>query len=133
MSRYLGIDYGTVRIGIALTDPMKILASPFKIIDNTSLEYVISEIKQIIAEKKVQKVVVGMPYNMDHTIGFQGEIVQQFVDELKKAIEIPIMLEDERKSSTQITEAMSKMNVKKKHIDDKAAAVILQNYIDFER
>ncbi len=130
--RALGIDYGEKRVGIALSDPMQILASPREIIkhdDNDEL--VIEELLKIINKESVSKIIVGLPLNMNGSVGFQAERVYQFVDSLKTQVSLPIVFEDERESSKKVKEAMKLVKSKDERIDDRAAAIILQNYLDY--
>lgn len=130
--RALGIDYGEKRVGIALSDPMQILASPREIIkhdDND--EFVIEEVLKIIKKESVSKIIVGLPLNMNGSVGFQAERVHQFVDALKVQVSLPIVFEDERESSKKVKEAMKLVKSKDERIDDRAAAIILQNYLDY--
>lgn len=133
MDRIIAFDYGDKRIGVAMSDPLKILASELCVIDNRSKEYVYAEVKKIVDEKKVQIAVVGLPYNMDHTIGLQAQKCIDFADDIKR-MGLEIVFVDERRSSIKVKEAMHSMNVNKKKykssLDSKAACVILQEYLD---
>lgn len=130
--RVIGIDYGEKRVGIALSDPMQIIATPKTIIkhDNDDLT-VINSLLEIIDKNNVGKVVVGLPLNMNGSHGFQAERVCQFVEELKNYISIPIIFEDERESSKLAKETIKTIKAKESRVDDRAAAVILQNYLDY--
>lgn len=130
--RALGIDYGEKRVGIALSDPMQILASPFEIIkhdDND--EIVVTRIIEIIKTKSVTKIILGLPLNMNGSVGFQAERVYEFAERLKQQTNIAIIFEDERESSKKVKEAMKAIKSKDERIDDRAAAIILQNYLDY--
>lgn len=130
--RALGIDYGEKRVGLALSDPMQIIATAYDILahdDND--EYVICELLNIIKKKSVTKIIVGLPLNMNGSKGFQAERVELFVERLKKEINLPIIFEDERESSKKVKEIMKEIKSKDERIDDRAAAVILQNYLDY--
>ncbi|WOO89256.1 Holliday junction resolvase RuvX [Mollicutes bacterium LVI A0078] len=130
--RALGIDYGEKRVGIALSDPMQILASPREIIKHDDNDQVvIEELLKIIKKESVSKIIVGLPLNMNGSVGFQAERVYQFVDSLKEHVSIPIVFEDERESSKKVKEAMKLVKSKDERIDDRAAAIILQNYLDY--
>ncbi len=83
--RILGIDYGEKRVGIALSDPMQIIASPREIIKhNNNDKVVIAAIEEILSKEKVAKIVVGLPLNMNGSFGFQAERVNEFVETLKE-------------------------------------------------
>lgn len=130
--RALGIDYGEKRVGIALSDPMQILASPLEIIkhdDNDDI--VINRVVELIKQKSVTKIILGLPLNMNGSVGFQAERVQQFAEALKQHTDINIIFEDERESSKKVKEAMKAIKSKDERIDDRAAAIILQNYLDY--
>lgn len=130
--RVLGIDYGEKRVGIAISDPMGIIASPKMIIkhdDNDQI--VIDEILTIIESEKIEKIVLGLPLNMNGSVGFQAERVQLFAERLTIACDIKIIFEDERESSKKVKEAMKAIKSKDQRIDDRAAAIILQNYLDY--
>lgn len=130
--RALGIDYGEKRVGIALSDPMQILASPREIIKHDENDQVvIEELLKIIKKESVSKIIVGLPLNMNGSVGFQAERVYQFVDSLKEHVSLPIIFEDERESSKKVKEAMKLVKSKDERIDDRAAAIILQNYLDY--
>lgn len=128
----LGIDYGEKRVGIALSDPMQILATPKGIITHDDDDqYVIEEIIKIIKKEQVSKIVLGLPLNMNGSVGFQAERVQLFASRLEEATTLKIIFEDERESSKKVKEAMKAIKSKDERIDDRAAAIILQNYLDY--
>ena len=135
MNRYMGIDYGSARIGISITDVLKIIASDFEVIKNTSIKESINRIKDICIEKKVELIVLGLPLNMDGTKGFQALEVEEFGNELLKAIDIKLVYMDERMSTKIAEGVMKEMKMSNEEIsrksDAKAASVILQDYIDY--
>ncbi|MBI4296240.1 MAG: Holliday junction resolvase RuvX [Chloroflexi bacterium] len=130
----MGLDIGDKRIGLALSDPMGILASPLTIIARTDDGADIEAIIQIIRQHKVETIVVGLPYSLDGSLGKQAEKVQDFVEQLRRHIEIPMELRDERLSTAaakRLIKAASTKKTKKPVPDDAiAAAIILQNYLD---
>lgn len=130
MGKILGIDWGEKRTGLAVSDELKILAKPLKVISFDNLK----EIKDIIEEEKVEKIVVGRPRNMDGSLGFQAEKVSRFVSELKKVVKAPIILEDETNTTNIVKGIMVKEGLdprkNKDLIDKKAAQIILQGYLD---
>ena len=134
MSRYLGIDYGEKRIGLSLSDPLKIIASDYDVILNDELDNVLSKLKEIIEKNDVEKIILGLPYNMNGSLGFQAEIVLNFKEELEQ-FNIPIILIDERESSKKAETIMKELKIKNKKIrhtsDKKAASIILQDYLDY--
>ncbi len=130
--RALGIDYGEKRVGVAISDPMQIIASPREIIKHDDDDQVvIAAILKILNTESISKIIVGLPLNMNGTVGFQAERVQQFVGQLKMETTLPIIFEDERESSKKVKEAMKAIKSKDERIDDRAAAIILQNYLDY--
>jgi putative Holliday junction resolvase len=131
--RALGLDVGDKRIGVAVSDTICMTANGLKTIDsNTS----ISELKKIIAHygDEIATIVVGMPKMMDGTIGVQGEKVLEYVEKLKTAIPLPVLLWDERLSTVAADRALLETGIKGKRRkglrDQVAATVILQNYLD---
>ena len=134
MNRILALDYGDKKIGIAISDPMQIIAKPFKTLDNTTNENVFLELNQIISEHDVEKVVVGLPITLKNKYSIQTEKVDAFIELLKDNISIPVDAYDERLSSQIAIQSLIEQGVKtghnKKEIDKTAAAIFLQNYLD---
>ncbi len=133
MSRILGIDFGERRIGLALSDALGITAQGLPTLDTKKTKDVFGHLENIIKDKNVTKVIVGMPKNMNGTIGFKGMEVKKFIKELVKKIKIDVIPWDERLSSVQSSKAMREMGTKQKHkdvIDRISATLILQNYLD---
>ena len=133
--RYLGIDYGKKRIGLALSDIMGMMAQPYDIIEFKCLKNNIENILKIVKEKEVSCIVVGKPINMNGSEGEMAQIVQDFVKELKKVIDIKIEMIDERLTTTQaeriLVEEANVSREKRKSLRDKLAATfILQTYLD---
>ncbi len=135
MNRYMGIDYGSARIGVSLTDVLKIIASDYEVIRNTSVEASIGRIKDICVDKKVELIVLGLPLNMDGTKGFQALEVEAFGEKLLESIDVKLVYMDERMSSKIAEGVMKEMKMSIEEIsrksDAKAASVILQDYIDY--
>lgn len=133
MGRILGIDYGDVRIGLALTDPLKIIASPFRTIQNRNNDFIIKELDLIINEKKIETLVIGLPIGLNNQETIQTKKVRIFAD-LIKILEIPIYFQDERLSSISAKKSLIVQNIKtgsnKSMIDKAAAAIFLQQFID---
>jgi len=132
MSRALGIDYGDVRVGIALSDPMRIIAKPFSTIKNN--KDLISEIELLIKEFNVTDLIVGYPLGMKAQRTKQTEKVEDFIVSLKEKIKIPITPIDERLSSVSAASSLIQQGIKtgenKSKIDDTSAAIILQEFLD---
>jgi putative Holliday junction resolvase len=130
--KYLSIDYGLKRTGLAVCDPSQTICSPLAVLDST--KDIISRLTEIIAEENVEAVVIGLPLNMDGTEGTQAKKVRQFTDKLKNAIDLPIHFQDERLTSFAADEKLDMTDLsikrKKKLHDAVAAADILQNFLD---
>jgi len=134
LTRILGIDYGERRIGLALSDPLGIIAKPLKIIDRKETIDYISEILNISKEKNVNIIVVGLPLTLRGGQSKQTEVVQKFIHELKQLGKIPVVSVDERLSSIAAKRSLHEQGVKTGHekgrVDETAAAIILQEYLD---
>ena len=132
--RILALDHGTVRIGVALSDELKMIASPLEFIPAEPFADVLTRLKALIREKEVELIVIGMPRNMDGSYGPAAEKVREFSTALKDALAIPLKMWDERLSSTQANRMMAEGGVKrdkrKEKVDGMAAAIFLQSYLD---
>jgi len=132
--RYLGLDLGTKTLGISITDKTNTLVRPLKVIRFKSEEYVsiLDELKNIIKENEISKVILGLPKNMDGTVGFAGERSLKFKDLLENN-NIEVELIDERLTTIMAEDIvhMNNDNVKntKKKIDSIAASIILESYL----
>lgn len=136
--RTIGLDVGDKTIGIAVSDPSGLIAQGIKTIRRESLDNDIFEIKKIIDAFKVEEIVIGFPKNMNGTIGTQGQKVIDFVEHLKKEIDLPIMLWDERLTTVEVNRMLvesadMRRDKRKKVIDKLAATIILQGYLDYKR
>ena len=134
MSRVLGIDYGERRIGLALSDPMGIIAKPLKVIDRNITTDYISEILNTSIEKNANVIVVGLPLTLRGDYSKQTIVVQEFIEELTQAGHIPVVSIDERLSSVAAKKSLQEQGVKTGHekgrVDETAAAILLQEYLD---
>src|SRR5437867_7613246 len=132
--RILAIDHGTRRMGIAISDELKTLAQPVEFIPAEPFADFLARLKELIREKEVELILVGMPRNMDGSYGPAALKVQEFVAALKNAVTIPIQTLDERLTSVQahrlLTEAEVSGRQRKGKVDKSAAAVLLQSYLD---
>ncbi len=133
--RYLGLDLGSRTLGVSLSDPSGLIASSYTIIrHNEEYDRLIEDVKKIVEEKKVEKIVLGLPKNMNGTIGPKGELSYKFKDKLEKELRIEVVLEDERLSTVEATNLLIKNDTsrkkRKKVIDSVAATIILQSYLD---
>lgn len=135
--RILALDVGNKRIGTALSDELNILAQPLYTIHRKGLDRDIEEIINILKEKNVGTIVVGLPKNMDGTVGFQGEKTQKFAEFLKQKTDIPVIMWDERLTTVSARRIMIENDVKQKDkknlVDTVAAVVILENYLNSKK
>ena len=133
MGRYLGIDNGEKRVGLALSDPLKIIATPFRTLLVHNTNQVIRELDKIIDEQDVELIVVGNPLGMKGQQTAQTKQVIEFTDKLRD-FGYKVMLEDERLSSVSAKRVMIEQEIKtgynKELIDQTAAAIILQQFLD---
>jgi len=133
MSRIMAIDFGERRIGLAVSDPLGITAQGLPTIDTRKTKDVLSHIRAIIEDKQVTKIVVGMPRNMDGSVGFKGEEVNKFIRELSQRTGMDVQTWDERLTTVQSLRSMREMGVKQKKkgtADRISATLILQSYLD---
>lgn len=122
--RYLGIDYGTKRIGIAISDEGGTLAFPYSILENSKGS--IGEIKTVCAHESVETIVIGESMDYKGQPNIVKKEIDKFIIELKKIVGVPIMEEREFMS----TQQARFYQMKRKRVDDSAAAIILQSYLD---
>ena len=130
--RFLGIDHGDVRIGIAMSDETAFLASPLTTVQNSKTA--IDEIVALVAEHDVVKIVVGLPRNMNGSYGPATEKVRAFIDKLVQKTDVPVVEWDERLSTVsahnELREAGLDGRKRKGVVDMAAAQIILQNFLD---
>jgi putative Holliday junction resolvase len=132
ITRILGLDIGDIRIGVALSDPLGILASPLTIINRTDEEADIEAIVDIIRQYKVGRVIAGLPISMDNSLGEQAEKARAFVRALCRHTDVPVEFRDERLSTVsakRLVQGVRKTD-KKTRYDAMAAALVLQGYLD---
>jgi putative Holliday junction resolvase len=135
--RSLGLDVGDKRIGVALSDPDGILASPLTAINRKEESLDIKAITDIIDQQGVSFIVVGLPRSLDGSLGWQVSKVKDFVRKLSQHIRVPVYYRDER-LTTVMARRLKRISGRKggrgkKSDDAQAAALILQNYLDEER
>lgn len=130
----MGLDVGDKTVGVAVSDALFVTAQPYETIKRRKTKFDIDRIVEIVNDKEVSLIVVGLPKNMNNTIGPQSMKVMSFVDLIKKRIDIDIVYEDERLTTVQSEAVLIDMNVRrenrKAHIDKIAASFILQSYLD---
>ena len=133
--RYLGLDLGSRTLGMAVSDALGMFASSYKIVrHNEEYDRLIDEVKATVDEKKIDAIVLGLPKNMNNTIGPKGELSFQFKNKLEDKLNIPVFLEDERLTTKQAENMLinndTSRKKRKKVIDSLAATIILQSYLD---
>jgi putative Holliday junction resolvase len=133
--RFIGLDLGSKRVGVAICDERQSIATPFKTINKTNTNELIEQLKTIIKENNISGVIIGNPLNMDGTLGRSAQSVNDVASNISKSINLPVILWDERLSTVGAFNLSSflDVNVSKrvKTIDQNAAAFILQGAIDF--
>lgn len=131
--RILGIDYGDARVGVAVTDIMGFMANGVKTIKNKGEKKLLEELALVLKEYNPEKIVVGLPKNMDGTEGFRVEATKKFVQSLKTIYEGKIILQDERLTSMEAKRYLSETNTfgkkRKEVLDTVAAVLILEQYM----
>ena len=132
--RILAIDHGTRRMGIAISDELKTIAQPLEYIDAAPFAGFLTRLKQLLAEKQVELIIIGMPRNMDGSYGPAADKVREFIETLRAEIEVPLRTWDERLTSVQANRLLIEGNVRrekrKQKVDQMAAALLLQSYLD---
>jgi len=135
--RIMGLDLGDKTIGIAVSDAMKWTAQGIETINRKSIEHDYQRLQQIILEYEVEAIVIGLPKNMNGTIGPRAELVKDFAESLQPHVNIPIHYWDERLSTVAaervLLEADLSRKKRKQVIDKMAAVIILQGYLDAQQ
>jgi len=137
MKRILGIDFGDVRTGIAISDNEQFLANGLETLTAPSLSALIEKIGAIVKERDVEKIVLGHPINMNGTLGERSEKVKRFAARLEESLNLPVVLFDERCSTMAAHQFLNETDVRSKKrkavIDTLSAQIILQNYLDAQK
>ena len=132
--RIMALDHGTRRIGVAVSDETKTIATPMEFIPAESMGQVVERLQQILREKEIELILIGMPRNMDGSYGPATEKVKEFIAALQPHITTPIKTWDERLTSVMANRALLQGNVRrdqrKQKVDKMAAAILLQSYLD---
>ena len=135
--RTLAIDLGDVRIGFAQTDPMEIIATGLESYKRKTLKEDIDHIVDIVKNNQVGKIVIGLPLNMDGTEGPRVEKTKEFVAQLQQAVDVEIIMQDERLTTVSAEEILIESGMRrekrKDYIDKVAATIILQSYLNSKR
>ena len=132
--RILALDHGTKRIGVALSDELGMIAQPLEFIPAEPFAGFLARLQEIIRDKQVELVLVGMPRNMDGSYGPAALQVEGFIAALDRALTVPIKSVDERLTSVQANRVLLEGNMRrqkrKEKVDQMAAAILLQSYLD---
>ncbi len=134
-ARLIGLDLGTKRIGIAICDDKRKIASPYKTIEYKNMDYLVKELKNIIKDNNIFAVIIGNPINMDGSFGKSAQSINDKAKVIEKELDLIIAMWDERLSTSGAFNISSNLDInfskKKKNIDEKAAAFILQGALDY--
>jgi putative Holliday junction resolvase len=137
LMRIMGLDVGTRTIGMAISDELGLTAQGLKTLKRKSMEDDLQEIATIISQFEINKIVVGLPKNMNGTLGKQAEIVLKWMEVLKDKTQLPVVTWDERLSTVEASKVLLEADLsrrkRKKVIDKLAAVLILQGYLDQSR
>jgi putative Holliday junction resolvase len=134
LTRILSIDYGSKKVGLAISDPLRIIAKPLKTIANDSFDSLVKELNSIIKDYSIDECVIGLPLTLKNTYSVQTHKVEDFINNIKNEFSIKINIVDERLSSIEAKKSLILQGVKtghnKKDVDMTAAAILLQSYLD---
>lgn len=132
--RILALDHGTKRIGVAVSDELKTIAQPLEFIPAAPFAGFLARLKEILREKEVESILVGLPRNMDGSYGPAALKAREFIAALRDAVLIPVQTWDERLTSAQAQRFLIQGGVRreqrKQKVDKTAAAILLQSYLD---
>lgn len=135
--RILGLDYGSVTVGVAVSDALLITAQPVEVIKRkreTKLRQTLARLEELITEYEVQKIILGYPKNMNNTLGERVLRTEEFKEKLEKRTGLEVILWDERLTTVSAMEVLKEGNVRRENrksvVDKIAAALILQGYLD---
>ncbi len=133
--RYLGLDLGTKTLGVAISDPLGLIANDLTVLrHNEEYDRLILEVQKLVDEKKVEAIVLGFPKNMNNTIGERAQITLDFKEKLENTLHLPVYMQDERLTTRQAENLLIKNDTsrkkRKKVIDKVAATIILQSYLE---
>lgn len=134
--RYLGLDFGTKTIGVAISDKTNLISSSYKLIEYKHNDYsnAVDEIKNIVKDKNITTIILGFPKNMNNTLGERAKETLKFKEYIELKLNIEVILEDERLSTREANKTLIEANMskkkRKKNVDKLAATFILQNYLN---
>ena len=136
MGQILGIDYGETRIGLAISDQTKSIAFPYGVIRNENLDFILEFLQKLCIEKEIESLVIGLPLALSGKDTLQTTKVRQFSRNIKM-LGLPVFLQDERLSSLSAKKSLIKQKIKsgynKEKIDERAAAIFLQQFLDINK
>jgi putative Holliday junction resolvase len=134
LARILGIDFGERRVGLAVSDPLKIIAQPYATLVRDGGDGWWSQLAAVISEQEIELAVVGYPLTMSGERGSQAQVVDKFIAELEQNLAVPVERYDERLTTVAARKALQQQGIKTGHnkemVDRTAAALFLQNYLD---
>lgn len=135
--RILGLDYGSVTVGVAVSDTLLITAQPLEVIkrkSETKLRQTLARLEELIAKYEVEKIILGYPKNMNNTLGERVLRTEEFKEKLEKRTGLEVILWDERLTTVSAMEVLKEGNVRRENrknvVDKIAATLILQGYLD---
>lgn len=133
--KYLGLDLGTRTLGLAISDPLGIIATSYKILrHDEDYDSLIPMLKEEIEKNHIEALVLGFPKNMNNSVGERGEIALSFKEKLEEEFQLPVYMQDERLTTRQAESLLisndTSRKKRKKVIDSLAATIILQSYLD---
>ena len=134
--RYLGLDLGSKTLGLSISDATGLIASNLKTLyfNDENYDSLLEPLKEIVLEENIEKLVLGLPKNMDNTLGPRAMITLEFKEKLEKYLDIEVIMEDERLTSVISNNVLIQADVsrkkRKKKVDGMAAVLILQSYLD---
>lgn len=138
--RIMGLDFGSKTVGVAISDPLFITAQGIEIIrrkDENHLRQTLSRIEQLIEEYEVTEIVLGLPKNMNNTLGVRAELTLDFKEKLERRTGLPVTMWDERLTTVAADKAMMEAEIRrenrKDYVDMIAAIFILQGYLDYRK
>ncbi len=136
--RIMGLDFGSKTVGVAVSDPLLITAQGIEIIrrkDENKLRRTLARIEELIEEYKVTQIVLGLPKNMNDTIGEQAQLALEFREKLERRTGLPVTMWDERLTTVAADQAMTEAGIRgerrREYVDKIAAVLILQGYLDY--
>ena len=136
--RIMGLDFGAKTVGVAISDPLLITAQGIEIIrrkEENKLRRTLARIEELIVEYEVSEIVLGMPKNMNNTIGERAQLTLEFQEKLERRTGLPVRMWDERLTTVAAEQAMMEAGIRREHrkeyVDQIAAVFILQGYLDY--